>query len=524
VGGRPRALLLCRVLAGDGLGPVRQALELGHKLGARLEAAGGEVVLRAGSSVGATFDALELVEVVDMALQALEEARTDPAAVGLACALTVGDIDTDEGVVVGGAVDRALVLAGRAGSWELVLDDPARLQGDAALLFSRSTAARGMPASHVVDARYPLRAPCRKQLARLSAAILPEGKRRVLAPALELIDGAAAAVVVIRAPQAASALDVVERVLREHGPALQLTLASASRGLAPLGGLQAALRTMSTPSLLATLPAAQRGVLARCAALDAVERESVVEAFAALLTSAATHGRIVILMPSIQELDAPSLAVLLAAVESSAAKPAVIVPLDEMASVPPLLARIAEPATVSVGALDAKERVEVATSVLGGAADESVCLHVAKLGGDSMLGVVEAARTLVAAGDVVHVDGVWHFRAEPRAAHQPIPIEALLAERLLGLDDQAHRVLEAACLAPPGTPRDLAERSARLDGLPPETPCAMRCRRREPRSCRASPRARSKTTSRRCRARASAARCSRTTWPKAGARRTHRDS
>jgi hypothetical protein len=257
-------------------------------------------------------------------------------------------------------------------------------------------------------------------------------------------------------------------MLRERTPALQLTMASASRGLAPLGALQAALRTMSAPSLLATLATAQRGVLARCAALDSVEREAVIDAFAALLTSASAHGRIVILLPAVHELDAPSLAVLLAAVEQSGTAPAIVVPLDETASVPPLLGRIAEPVTVSLGALDARQRVEVAASVLGGAADEQVSRHVAQLGGDSVLGVMEAARTLIAAGDVVHVEGVWRFRAEPRAAHQPIPIEALLAERLLGLDDQAHRVLEAACLAPPGTPRDLAERIARLDGLPPE--------------------------------------------------------
>ena len=457
-----------RVLAGDGLAPAGAALEHARKLSTRIQVAGGEVVIRAGSSVGATFDALELLDVVELALEALAEARGEGMLVNVACALALGEVESEDGVAVGAAVDRVLVLAGRAGSFELVLDDAARAQADATLLFARSVSTRGIPTAHVVDARYPHRAPCRKQLARLSSATLPDAKRILLAPAGALLDGTGAALIAVRAPQASSALDVTERVLREHAPALQLTLGSTSRGLAPLGGLQAALRTMSAPSLLATLPAAHRGVLARCAALDAVEREAVIEAFAALLVSASAHGRIVALLPAVHELDPPSLAVLLAAVEQSRASPVVVVPLDETASVPPLLGRIAELVTVSLGALDSTERVEVAASVLGGVAEERVLKHVALLGGDSVLGVVEAARTLVAAGDIVLVDGVWRFRAEPRAAHQPIPIEALLAERLLGLDDHAHRVLEAACLAPPGTPRDLAERIARLDGLPPE--------------------------------------------------------
>ena len=165
---------MCRVLAGDGLGPVAPALELGKRLATRLSLAGGELVLRVGSSVGASFDGLELLEVVDLALQALGEARTDPTGVGLSCSLTLGELERDAGTVIGGAIDRALVLAGRSDAFELVLDDPARAQADAALLFARSVTERGMPSAHVVDARYPHRAPCRRQLTRLSTAILPE--------------------------------------------------------------------------------------------------------------------------------------------------------------------------------------------------------------------------------------------------------------------------------------------------------------------------------------------------------------
>ncbi|MEM9075278.1 MAG: hypothetical protein AAGE52_42670, partial [Myxococcota bacterium] len=111
---------------------------------------------------------------------------------------------------------------------------------------------------------------------------------------------------------------------------------------------------------------------------------------------------------------------------------------------------------------DAKE---VARSVLGEGVDEDVVRRVAVLGGDTPLGVMEAARTLVAVGDLIH-DGtkiVW--RTAPRSGVRSIPTEQLLNERLAGLEDAPLRMLEAICLTPPGTPRLLVAAIAERDGL-----------------------------------------------------------
>ena len=60
-----------------------------------------------------------------------------------------------------------------------------------------------------------------------------------------------------------------------------------------------------------------------------------------------------------------------------------------------------------------------------------------------MLGVVEAARTLVASGDLVYDEGAFVWRAGPRSGAQGLGMDAVLSERLGTLDADSRRVLEA---------------------------------------------------------------------------------
>ena len=111
--------------------------------------------------------------------------------------------------------------------------------------------------------------------------------------------------------------------------------------------------------------------------------------------------------------------------------------------------------------------LEVARGVLGGKTDEGVCQRVAQLGGASPLGVVEAARVLVAGGDLIHIQGdeSYRWRAGPRSGARTIPIEALIEERVTATDGTARCILEAICATPSGSPSELSRTVAMADGV-----------------------------------------------------------
>jgi hypothetical protein len=92
----------------------------------------------------------------------------------------------------------------------------------------------------------------------------------------------------------------------------------------------------------------------------------------------------------------------------------------------------------------------LACMVLGEPEGSGLASRVAAIGGDTPLGVIEAARALVAAGDLIHEAGRFRFRLSPPTVDGAVPLERLLADRLRGVDPIAHRVLEMVCLLPQG--------------------------------------------------------------------------
>src|SRR5690606_35854146 len=107
----------------------------------------------------------------------------------------------------------------------------------------------------------------------------------------------------------------------------------------------------------------------------------------------------------------------------------------------------------------------VAEAILGPATADEVARRVAVLGGDTVLGVVEAARTLIATGELVRDGDAFVWRVGPRQGAHAIGTEQLLAERLELLDSDSRRVLEAACVVPDGWPAEKLGAVAALDGI-----------------------------------------------------------
>jgi hypothetical protein len=123
----------------------------------------------------------------------------------------------------------------------------------------------------------------------------------------------------------------------------------------------------------------------------------------------------------------------------------------------------------TVPPLKPSEARQIAAGILDEPTSSDLVRRVAQLGGETVLGVVEASRTLVASGDLVH-DG-FHFawRVGPRVAHQAIPTEALLDERLAPLDPGPRRLLEIASIVPWGSPASLVHDVCTRDGLERKT-------------------------------------------------------
>jgi hypothetical protein len=107
----------------------------------------------------------------------------------------------------------------------------------------------------------------------------------------------------------------------------------------------------------------------------------------------------------------------------------------------------------------------VAGAILGAHTADEVARRIAVLGGATPLGILEAARTLIAAGDLVWKEGGFSWRVGPRGGVNALPVEALIGERIAGLEPIPARVLEAICAIPNAATADLMTTVLREDGV-----------------------------------------------------------
>ena len=466
---RERLVLCQRVIVSTGT--LEDALAWKRAVCTRVEVAGGEVLGGIGASALLGFDPLELDDVVELALGLLQDAATEQRSLEVAFGLALGEVVTLEGdaanagALAGTAIDRALLLAARADIGELAFDSPTHALGEGSLLVRRTLYA-GSVTGPVLDTRHPYKRACRDALRALNAPELSERGLQTFAQLRAIAARPGRAQVVLRGPQLHTALDWLQRLQAEAEPTLVLHLAQRGNGLQPLGALQRALEGASARAFGSQLEPALRDVLLAWLQGAAVRRREAVDALGALLRAASAQGgRVWIVLRELRELDSPSLAIATEAIDRSATEPLVFILADDPASAPPVLLRGVGHEVLVIDPLSAAERVRVAQSVLGASADAEIARRVALAGGETALGIAEAARTLVAAGDLVIGDGAFVWRAQPRATSLPIPVEALLTERLAGLDAPAQRVLEAICTAPIGASFELAAEVAALDGL-----------------------------------------------------------
>jgi hypothetical protein len=450
---------------------------------ARMREAGGRILSVMGGTVVAAFDLPDVSEALDAALGLLDEAERRSDEVG-GLEVTVGGalgeiahvaaLEGDRSGVVGSVVDRAQTLANRARAGELVLDPGARDAASGLYLFGRqvgsgAAALRGQ----AIDRRQPRREACRRFVRHLRPAPVSPLAEQVLGAMRGMVERPAVHRVVLRGPPGAGAKTWLSALERETEPPLVLRLAGVPAALEPLGSLRRGLcRAWRAPAAVASAVAAM-GVskaaseqLMRVATGEALHRSDASAALRDLLTTVSLGGGVPwILIDPASGVDPATLDVISHALEGPNVAALLVLRLGLDAPLPEGFIRGTGVTELVLPAMRATDARAVAEVVLAEEPGSDLARRVAVLGGDTPLGVEEAARTLVASGDLVYQKERFVWRVGPRGGMRAIPTEALLDERLGSLQADAHRVLEAACLAPLGTSPAVVERVAALDGL-----------------------------------------------------------
>ncbi|WP_169791543.1 hypothetical protein [Sandaracinus amylolyticus] len=433
---------------------------------ARLLAAGGEILATISGTVVGAFDPGDTSDVLDVAMDLVDEAERQQLAIVIGVAL--GTLQDG----AGRAVEIAEALAARAQSGEVVLDPAARERAEGLFLFGRQVSTGvGGPRGSVVDRAHRLDT-VGEAIGKLTRPPIAPITAEHLESLVSMLGSREAPAVVLRGPVGAGAIELVSAAMARLRPRLLLPVGSAAGGIAPLASLRYALgRTLGADDAVIAacgddaagrsagrvLRVTLRGGLPPC--------DAVADALATLLSRVGDGGRDArswVFLTPLAMVDAASLDVLLGA-------RAIGAPIALIARYPvdvKLPTGLAEPVRELVlPPLRTSDARAVAQTVLGDATDPELARRIAVLGGETPLGVVEVARALIASGDlVVEGDGfVW--RGAPRGGMSAIPLEEVVDERMSRLEDEPRRLLEAVCVSPEGATRELIEAVASRDGV-----------------------------------------------------------
>jgi len=454
------------VAARDGAEEARAAAVQARAVAARLVAVGGDIVAQLSGTVVATFDPSDMVDALDAMLDLCDEVDRGESPVRMALGLAIGVLGVDGGVMVGAALDRAQTLASRARDGEIVLAQEARERAAHAFLFSRAVSVgAGGPRGTAIDRAHPRRDPCREAVRALTEIAVPPAHAALVAEIRTAALSDAPPRVLLRGPFGAGARTSLATLARELRPALVLDLPSVTGGLDPLGSLAAALR-LSASTLPSDLSHEHAETLRHIADSRAVRHEAAAAALVELIVHFGRAGkRVWFLLDPVVALD-PASVELVAECSGELGAPALVVARLPVGAKPPgVLLRGAAVIDRVLPPLRTVDARAIAETLLGSATDADVARRVAVLGGDSPVGVVEAARTLVATGELVRSEGAYTWRLAPRVGSTAAPLKSLVSERLALLDENAYRALEALCLAPEGAPVAVARRVAASDGM-----------------------------------------------------------
>lgn len=436
------------------------------QVAARFAASGGAVLAHVSGTVVACFPPSDVGDAVEVALDVLDEA--EDADVTVSFGVAFGALAYDAGIATGAAIESAESLSVRAREGEVVLDPAARDRARGLFLFSRTVGA-GAQANRAasIDRTHPRRDTATAAIARLGGIPITPATEALLPTLTSALGSNPPALALLRGPVGAGAVELVRAARAALAPAILVELGGATSGIAPLGSLRAALtRDPGAQMLVSHLLDPERAPLDRVLAGELVAHEPVRTALALAVERAG--GAVWFLFSPLVAMDGATLS-LVAALKRDDRAVACIARVGIETPLPPELDEMTDRVELTLPPLRTSDARVVAQAVLGEATPVDVARRVAVLGGDSPASVLEAARAMIGAGDLVmdteSAERRFVWRGAPRSGVQAIALDALLAERLDQLDDESRRLLELVTLMPEWGPRSMLDALAAADGL-----------------------------------------------------------
>jgi len=448
-----------------------------------VQGGGGEVISSLAGTVVANFALHELKTAINLALRLLAEAESQPVPAGglpIAFGLASGDIQRDKDDAghltnSGSAIDRAQLLANQARAGEVVLDVESREAASRTYLFGRSVSTSSFALhGEAIDRSRPLLEQCRQSVGLLHPAPVPASIRHALEPMKKAAAGSQTRVFYLKGELGIGARAGVFALRDELRPPTFLEIGAVPGGLEPLGGLRLALlkawRTLeSTRQSLKKTEPGVADALKAIACATPPPREAAIHAFKATCRALQTeHGLPWIYVDRVGAVDPATLGVLGAALSDDTVAALLCIRTTE-SSVPAGLRGLQRAATIDLPALDPNEALLVAAGILGPDAGTEIATQLVITGGTTVLGITEAARTMIATGDIVREGNTFVWRDETAERRQHLGPRALLEERFATLDTSSMRFLEIACTALPASSAQVVDAAVALDGIPDGT-------------------------------------------------------
>ncbi len=449
-----------------------------------LEDGGGEVISSLAGTVVASFSLHDLKAAINLALRLVTEAESQPVPAGglpIAFGIATGDVqrgkdEVGQATSSGSAIDRAQLLANQARAGEVVLDVESREAASRTYLFGRTVSTSTFSLrGEAIDRSRPLLEDCRRSLGLLRPAPVPESLRHALEPMKTAAASSETHAFYLQGPLGIGARAAVFALRDEIGPPAFLEIGAVPGGLEPLGSLRLALlkawRALEpTRQVLKKTEPGVADALKTVACAAPPRREATIHALEVTLSALRQRGRGIpwIYVDRLSAVDPATLDVLGAALSDESVGALLCVRTTD-SGLPAALRPVPRSARIELPSLDPNEALLVAAAVLGDDADMDIAKQLVITGGASVLGVVEAARTMVATGDVVHDGRRFAWREQPLERRQHLGPRALLEERFATLDTSSMRVLEVACSALPASSLQVVDAAVALDGIPEDT-------------------------------------------------------
>lgn len=444
---------------------------------------GGEVMSSLAGTVVANFGLHELKSAINLALRLLAEAESQPVPAGgipIAFGIATGAIQRSKGEGgalrnSGSAIDRAQLLANQAQAGEVVLDVESREAASRTYLFGRSVSTSSFALQgEAIDRSRPLLERCRQAVGLLKPPPVPASIRHALEPIKKAAAGSKTSTFYLKGALGSGARDGIFALRDELRPPAFLEIGAVPGGLEPLGGLRLALlmawRTLEPARQ--TLKQVEPGVaqaIKAVACANPPRREATIHALKVLLTTLRSeHGLPWIYVDRLSAIDPATLWVLGAALSDDSVAALLCIRTTE-STVPAGLRSLEGSTRIELPALDPSEALLVAAGILGTNANMEIAKQLVITGGTTVLGIAEAARTMVATGDLIRDDQGFVWREEAAERRQYLGPRALLEERFATLDTSSMRYLEVACTALPASSGKVIDAAVGLDGIAERT-------------------------------------------------------